>query len=251
MFHCLIAGGFDIETRNHAATILTGDFAAETEALVASLLGFRITAKDIIQSGGGHAESTMRLRNALVAAGWKKHTFVVRTSVDGVEREAISHEVDHVCRAANGTLALEIEWNNKDPFFDRDLENFQRLHMQGAISAGILVTRGARLQATMVGIVAAAVRTAGIVDATELASWGVKERTARQRKNLAALLERQVPFAEAFARSFVSDKYGMATTHWSKLVDRIHRGVGNPCPLLLIGLPLEAVSDYSAATAEL
>ncbi len=113
------------------------------------------------------------------------------------------------------------------------------------------MTRGARLQAAMVGIVAAAVRTAGIVDATELASWGVKERTARQRKNLAALLERQVPFAEAFARSFVSDKYGMATTHWSKLVDRINRGVGNPCPLLLIGLPLEAVSDYSAATAEL
>jgi len=36
---------------------------------------------------------------------------------------------------------------------------------------------------------------------------------------------------------FFADKYGMATTHWSKLQDRIARGVGNPCPLLLIGLP--------------
>jgi hypothetical protein len=32
-----------------------------------------------------------------------------------------------------GVLALEIEWNN--PFFDRDLENFKRLHANGAISA--------------------------------------------------------------------------------------------------------------------
>src|SRR5262249_14440838 len=34
-----------------------------------------------------------------------------------------------------GTIALEIEWNNKDPFFDRDLENFKRLHSDGAISS--------------------------------------------------------------------------------------------------------------------
>lgn len=42
-------------------------------------------------------------------------------------------------------LALEIEWNNKDPFFDRDLENFKRLHAEGAISVGVLITRGASL----------------------------------------------------------------------------------------------------------
>jgi hypothetical protein len=251
MFHALRAAGFDVETRNHATAILAGDFSAETAALVTALLSFRLSSKEIIQSGGGHAESTMRLRDALKAAGWLKHTFVVRTSVDGVEREAISHEVDHIHRAPSGTLALEIEWNNKDPFFDRDLENFQRLHAQGAISLGILITRGAALQEAMVDIVAKALQGAGILDATELEDWGVKERTARQRKNLTALLEKQVPFVEAFARSFVSDKYGQATTHWAKLTDRINRGVGNPCPLLLIGLPLAAVADYSAASPEL
>lgn len=36
---------------------------------------------------------------------------------------------------------------------------------------------------------------------------------------------------------FVNDKYGMATTHWNKLRARVARGVGNPCPLVLIGLP--------------
>lgn len=251
MFQVLRASGFDLDARNHASAILSGDFAGELDGLVASLLQFRITAREIINSGGGHAEMTMRLRNALVAAGWQKHTFVVRTTVDGTEREAISHEVDHVLRAGNGTLALEIEWNNKDPFFDRDLENFQRLHAQGAISLGILVTRGTSLQEAMVPIVASALSDAGIMDLGELEAWGVKERTKRQMKNLDALLEKNIPFAEAFARSFVSDKFGMATTHWSKLMERVRRGVDNPCPLLLVGLPVSVVGDYSAASAEL
>lgn len=251
MFHVLDLAGFDLETRNHATAILSGDFSEPVDGLVSALLGFRIEAREIIQSGGGHAEITMRLRNALVEAGWQKHTFVVRTTVDGQEREAISHEVDHVLRAELGTLALEIEWNNKDPFFDRDLENFQRLHAQGAISLGILVTRGAGLQSALADIVSVSLKSAGIVDVAELEAWGVKERTKRQMKNLAALLEKEVPFADAFARSFVSDKYGMATTHWAKLMERIARGVGNPCPLLLIGLPVSVVADYSAARPEL
>jgi hypothetical protein len=44
-------------------------------------------------------------------------------------------------------------------------------------------------------------------------------------------------FREAFTDKFVADKFGEATTHWRKLEDRVHRGVGNPCPLVLIGLP--------------
>lgn len=100
-------------------------------------------------------------------------------------------------------------------------------------------------------IVARALVESGIGSAEELEAWGVKERTSRQKKNLDALQRRGRGFAEAFARSFVADTYGMATTHWSKLMDRINRGVGNPCPLVLIGLPLGAVSDYSAASPEL
>jgi hypothetical protein len=51
-----------------------------------------------------------------------------------------------------------------------------------------------------------------------------------------------VPFPDAWASAFVQDKYGAATTHWRKLEDRVHRGVGNPCPLLLIGLPATIVT---------
>jgi hypothetical protein len=231
-----------METRNHAISILAGDFPEEVEGLIGALLAFRVSARELIQSGGGQAASTLRLRDALNALGWRKHEFTIETIVDGVQREATSHEVDHVKHCPRGTLALEIEWNNKDPFFDRDLENFQRLHAQGAISLGVLVTRGSSLQNSLPNIVA---------DATELKDWGVKDRTERQMKLLQDQVSRNVPFAEAFAQTFVADKFGAATTHWSKLEDRVKRGVGNPCPLLLIGLPLSSVSDYSAASPEL
>jgi hypothetical protein len=51
-----------------------------------------------------------------------------------------------------------------------------------------------------------------------------------------------IPFRDAWVDLFVSDKFGAATTHWSKLSDRVHRGVGNPCPLILIGLPASIVT---------
>jgi hypothetical protein len=247
----LAAAGFDIATRNHARAILQGDFPEVLPELSDALIGFRIPAREIIQSGGGQAASTMRLRDALYARGWNKHEFVTRTIVDGVEREAKSHEIDHVRRADAGTIALEIEWNNKDPFFDRDLENFHRLHAQGAISLGVLITRGAALQDALPEIVERMIVDAGITDQSDLTAWGMKTRTDRQRAMLRRLTDQGAPFAAAFAKSFVADKFGTATTHWSKLRDRIDRGVGNPCPLLLLGLPPGCVTGYSAATEEL
>ena len=71
----------------------------------------------------------------------------------------------------------------------------------------------------------------------DLKARGFKRPTERQEAIVEARLVRGEPFEEAWAAMFFSDKYGMATTHWSKLQDRIARGVGNPCPLLLVGLP--------------
>ncbi len=39
-----------------------------------------------------------------------------------------------------------MEWNNKDPFFDRDLNNFRLLFDLRAIQVGIIVTRAWELQ---------------------------------------------------------------------------------------------------------
>ena len=117
--------GFDILARNHAEAILSVDFSADVAELVEALLRFQLTAEELIAGGGGEAPSTVRLRHALDEAGWRKHNFRIETVVDGVTLgPGTSHEIDHVRDGVAGRLALEIEWNNKDPFFDRDLENF-------------------------------------------------------------------------------------------------------------------------------
>lgn len=234
--------GFDVLTRNHAGAILAHDFPGELAEVVGALSGYRIGMREIVGGGGGESGQTQRLRHALAEAGWRKHKFVVQTIVDGREREATSHEVDHVRFAPRGRLALEIEWNNKDPFFDRDLENFQRLHAISAISLGVIVTRGRGLQEALLPRIRHWMEAEDLGSEADLDRLGISERTSAQRRAVAAQVARGTPFAEAFARKFVSDKFGAATTHWSKLEDRVARGVGNPCPLLLIGLP-ETVLD--------
>ncbi|GGL59890.1 BglII/BstYI family type II restriction endonuclease [Wenxinia marina] len=243
MFDGLTEAGFDVRTRNHAAAILSHDFPEETAELVEALLAFRITLAELVGGGGGESGQTQRLRRALAERRWRKHRFTVQTIVDGREREGVSHEVDHVRFGQAGTLALEIEWNNKDPFFDRDLENFHRLHALSAISLGVIVTRGASMQAAMLERIGGWMAGQGLSGEADLERLGIGTRTRAQRDAVAAQVARGVPFAEAFARKFVQDKFGPATTHWAKLEERVLRGVGNPCPLLLIGLPAGVLSE--------
>ncbi|MEY8829843.1 BglII/BstYI family type II restriction endonuclease [Sedimentitalea sp. XS_ASV28] len=247
--------GFDIATRNHADAILSFDFADDLADLVARLADFRIHIKELIGGGGGESGQTQRLRRALDAGGWRKHHFSVETIVDGHTRAGVSHEVDHVRFAGNGTLALEIEWNNKDPFFDRDLENFQRLHGLSAISVGIIVTRGASMQETFLHRITGWLRAQGLDSEEHLERLGITERTRAQRDAVARQVERGVPFADAFAKNFVASKFGQASTHWAKLEERVTRGVGNPCPLLLVGLPdrvlVDAAEDVAPETVRM
>jgi hypothetical protein len=236
--------GFDVQYLSHAKSILTGEFASQLDELAGVLAGLSLPISEIIGSGGGETRFTQRTRNALAKLGWRKHNFVVSRIIDGVERESTSHEVDHVRAVPSvGTIGCEIEWNNKDPFFDRDLENFKRLHAEGAISVGIIITRGASLQARLRDLVRRFAEERNISDFGALKAIGVTP-TPKQIRNIKLRVERArapVDFADAWTGNFVSSKFGAATTHWEKLQARVARGVGNPCPLLHIGLPASIV----------
>lgn len=249
MFEVLAERGFQVEFHSHARAILAADFPGAAEELEQALLEATIPIEEIIAGGGGEAKGTQRLRNALSALGWPKTEFVVERAVNGVRRESQSHIVDHVRQLESGErIALEIEWNNKDPFFDRDLENFKRLHADGAISVGVVVTRGRSLHEGMRPMVRRFLDERQIQSFEDMAQWGY-EPTSRQRKNVVAKIGRGATFREAFASQFVSDKFGEATTHWRKLEDRIQRGVGNPCPMVLIGLPATIVTFHEGKAA--
>lgn len=251
IFAKLAERGFQIEFYSHAIAILAVDFPEAIDELENALLSVTIPIEEIIAGGGGEAKGTQRLRRALHALKWTKTKFTIRKTVNDKERESISHEIDHVREFPGGTVALEIEWNNKDPFFDRDLENFKRLHVDGAISVGIIVTRGRSLHSNMRSLVQRFVDERQIQSLGDLKPWGY-EPTSRQRHYIDARITRKknpVTFREAFVDKFVGDKFGEATTHWRKLEDRVHRGVGNPCPLVLIGLPDGIVTFHEGQAA--
>ena len=124
-FRALEAKGFEILFQAHAKSIVSGEFPQALAEIGEALNAVSLPITEIIGSGGGETKFTQRLRKSLSEIGWKKHVFEIGKTIDGVPRESTSHEVDHVKQYEGvGSIAMEIEWNNKDPFFDRDLENF-------------------------------------------------------------------------------------------------------------------------------
>jgi hypothetical protein len=116
--------------------------------------------------------------------------------------------------------------------------------MPMARSLSVIVTRGPDLQDAMKGFVRRFVDENDINSHEDMPRIGLT-RTPRQIREVMARVERDInplPFRDAWVDHFVNDEFGAATTHWRKLEDRVNRGVGNPCPLLLIGLPANIVT---------
>jgi hypothetical protein len=74
--------------------------------------------------------------------GWVEKEFTTSVRVDDKIMKSPTHKVD----CYKNRVGLEIEWNNKDPFFDRDLNNFRLLFELRAISVGVIITRCDDLQ---------------------------------------------------------------------------------------------------------
>ena len=123
MFEKVKRKGFQILTLHHAEAILKHDMGSAVQEIESVLDDISIPVEELVHGGGGEGELTQRMRKKFSDEyGWRKHSFEIKKIIDGVEKESISHEIDHVKKFPNGTFVLEIEWNNKDPFFDRDLE---------------------------------------------------------------------------------------------------------------------------------
>lgn len=247
-FKKLTYAGYNLVFKNHAGAILKMDFEQAIADIEAVLDGFTIDQQEFIDGGGGEASITQRLRGLLTDIDWKKHEFTVVKTIDGVVTESTSHEVDHVksfeVESLGGeakTIAMEIEWNNKDPFYDRDLENFKRLHADNAISLGIIVTRGDSLQERLPELVYD-YATKKKIESFEILAELDLVPTRRQKKIVQKAYNKHGDFAAAWSQMFIKDKYGQATTHWRKLKARMDRGVGSPCPFIGIGIPLDVVN---------
>ena len=117
----------------HAIAILSQDFPSEWRDICDVLSAFRLVRGAIESPGGRKSDVSEHFERAFQSNGWTPKSF---------QMDSPTHEVD----CFKNEVAIEIEWNNKDPFYDRDLNNFRLLFDLRAISAGVIITRCDELQ---------------------------------------------------------------------------------------------------------
>ncbi len=129
----------------HACSILAGDFPNEWKDLLDCLADFTLKKSWITVGGGGRSPIPIALDGYLATRGWSEKKFDVKIVVDGNERPTPTHKIDNV---KNG-IGVEVEWNNKTEFYDRDLNNFRLLHQLGILAVGVIITRQSELQESL------------------------------------------------------------------------------------------------------
>jgi hypothetical protein len=134
---------YEIHEWKHACAILKNDFSNEWNDLVDMLRAFRLKKTWISKGGGNKSQLAKWIDDFMGARGWQEKQFNTSVIVDENRMDSPTHKID----CYKNRIAIELEWNNKDPFYDRDLNNFRLLFDLRAISVGIIITRCDELQA--------------------------------------------------------------------------------------------------------
>lgn len=137
-----IRDNYELHEWKHACAILKQDFPNEWNDVIEVLQNFRFHRSWITVGGGRKSKISEAIDSELYSRGWVEKQFETEIVVDSTRIESPTHQVD----CFKNRVALEIEWNNKDPFFDRDLNNFRLLFELRAVSVGIIITRCDNLQ---------------------------------------------------------------------------------------------------------
>lgn len=137
-----ITNNYEIHEYRHACAILKVDFYEELADIIDMLTVFKLKKTDILEAGGRKSPISGFLDDFLYNRGWIEKNFDTKLVIDAIEHDTPTHKID----CYKNRIALDIEWNNKDPFYDRDLNNYRLLHDRGAISAAVIVTRCDELQ---------------------------------------------------------------------------------------------------------
>lgn len=127
---------------HHACAVLRHDFPDEWTDLVEALERLRLPRSQILAKGGNKSPISRGINGFFYDRKWAEKKFQIQVTVDGQVTLAPTHHVDYF----RNRVAIETEWNNKDPFFDRDLTTFRLLFDLNVLSVGVIITRADELQ---------------------------------------------------------------------------------------------------------
>jgi hypothetical protein len=137
-----IVGLYEVHEWRNAVGVLSTACPNEWIEIQHALRAFRLLRSEVVAAGGNRSSIVERLERPLKDAGWIEKQFATAILIDGEARESPTHSVD----CFKGRVALEVEWNNKDPFYDRDLNNFRLLFDLQVIDVAVIITRCSELQ---------------------------------------------------------------------------------------------------------
>jgi hypothetical protein len=143
-----IRENYEVHEWKHSCAILAQDFPQEWNDICAVLTDFRFRRSWISVGGGRKSKVSEAIDTQLYARQWIEKQFDTEILVDNQAIASPTHQID----CFKNRVALEIEWNNKDPFYDRDLNNFRLLFELRAVSVGVIVTRCDNLQEIFEGL---------------------------------------------------------------------------------------------------
>lgn len=136
-----IRSNYEVHEWKHACAILKSDFPDEWQDIISVLTSFKLKKSNVLAPGGGLSLISQWFNSQFKRKGWVEKSFDTLIVVDRNEMKSPTHKVDCV----KNHIALEIEWSNKDPFYDRDLNNFRLLFDLRAISVGVIITKSDNL----------------------------------------------------------------------------------------------------------
>ena len=125
---------------------------------------FYVKRSEVDAPGGSKTEIANRLDDFLYAREWEEAQVEFKRKMKIIRRRRIrrkrlaegsrQEEVEgtihsHFIDCVKEGIAADVEWNNKNTFFARDLAVFRAFHDLGVISVGVLITRGPELQALL------------------------------------------------------------------------------------------------------
>ena len=133
---------FRFDERGHGTAILAADFPDEYAEILACLAAFRLRKSHILTPGGGRSPIPIAIDGFLATKGWKPKAFDIKITIDGQPIPIPTHKIDNF----KNRVGVEVEWNNKTEFYDRDLNNFRLLNELKVLSVGVIITRVSELQ---------------------------------------------------------------------------------------------------------
>lgn len=210
---------YDFYNYNHAIEILKGSFAEEWEELQDALIDFEMNIADIKSPGGNKSPIPKKFDKYLFAKNWKEVKIVGTLNVNIVARgsrkgkyiekpdKVIPDYIDgHNIDFVKKRVAFDIEWNSKDQTFDRDLLAMRTYYECDLISVGIILTRTEELNEIF-------------------STLYFKKRDGKYYS--------------------VLQKYGASTTWVGKLLPRLDSRRNGGCPILVIGIKQNCVTDWN------